>query len=311
MPTIETMLNDLEAGRITREAFWTGMAGHHLALRQYHALLARSPELTGIEIDAEELRVCTAGGLRFVWRPEDLRSAPNVAIDHGAYEPAESHFLTAVARTAEVVFDIGANCGWYTCHFAAGMRGAAPRLHAFEPVPATHADLARNVALNGLGDRVVLNATGFGAEAGTLTMYVPRFQGSSAASLGNLHPDDDPVEVSVAIDTLDAYAVRHGIDRLDMIKCDVEGAELFVVQGGLETIRRHRPVIFLELLRKWAKPFGYHPNEVIALLAGLGYDCWTFGADGLERLPEMTDETPQTNFVFLRPEEHGSVLTLV
>jgi hypothetical protein len=54
-----------------------------------------------------------------------------------------------------------------------------------------------------------------------------------------------------------------------LIKADVEGAELLVVQGGLQTIAKYRPLIFLELLRKRSKPFGYHPNDVIQLLASI------------------------------------------
>lgn len=49
----------------------------------------------------------------------------------------------------------------------------------------------------------------------------------------------------------------------DFIKCDVEGAELLVLKGGEETLKSKKPVIFIELIRKWAQKFNYHPNEVI------------------------------------------------
>jgi hypothetical protein len=88
------------------------------------------------------------------------------------------------------------------------------------------------------------------------------------------------------------------------MKIDVEGAELLVLQGGRETLARHKPLMFMELLRKWAKPFGYHPNDVIALLSREGYRCYSHQDGKLARFTEMTDESCETNFFFAHPERH-------
>ena len=64
----------------------------------------------------------------------------------------------------------------------------------------------------------------------------------------------------------------------------------------------------MELLRKWSKPFGYHPNDVIELLRRLGYDCYTFEGSGLARFNTMTEDTRQTNFFFAHPEKHRTWL---
>ena len=55
-------------------------------------------------------------------------------------------------------------------------------------------------------------------------------------------------------------------ESIDFIKCDVEGNELSVIQGGEKLIKSHKPIILLELLRKWSARFNFHPNEVIELL---------------------------------------------
>lgn len=70
-------------------------------------------------------------------------------------------------------------------------------------------------------------------------------------------------------------------------------------QGALKTLKQDQPVVFTEMLRKWAAKFNYHPNEVIALFTSLGYECFYASIDGtLLDFNEMTDETKETNFFF-------------
>jgi hypothetical protein len=93
--------------------------------------------------------------------------------------------------------------------------------------------------------------------------------------------------------------------KIDFIKCDVEGAELLVYQGGLETIKRDNPIIFTEMLRKWSAKFNYHPNQIIDLMAEIGYDCFTVCDHNLSRFSLMDDTTLETNFFFLHREKHS------
>jgi FkbM family methyltransferase len=243
-----------------------------------------------------------------VWNPEDLRTAPNVLVNTGLYEPVESAALMTAAAGAGVVFDIGANVGYYSLHWASRLSPGG-KVHAFEPVPSTYEKLIRNIALNGLDDVVRPNAMGIGDEAKAVTIYLPDFSGSGAASLADLHPEETSVRIDAQIDTLDNYFQRSRLTRLDMAKVDVEGAELFVVKGGLKTISTHKPLLFMELLRKWSKPFGYHPNEVIALLAAMGYRCYSRFGEGLALFDQMSDDTVQTNFFFAHPDRHAEWLT--
>ena len=306
MRSIVDIKNALADGTLAREEFWAAMRERHLLLREYQQLVG-STELSAIEIVADELRVVTTDGLRLVWHPEDLRTAPNVLVNTGEYEPAESAALKAAAAGASVIFDIGANVGYFSLRWATGMASSGS-IHAFEPVPATYDRLARNVALNGLGDVVRTNNLGVGNHPGTFRFHVPSFSGSGAASLMNLHPDEDTMEVEAEVTTLDAYFAEHGLNRLDLVKVDVEGAELMVLHGGSATIAHYKPLLFLELLRKWSKPFGYHPNDVIALLGGMGYRCYVHEGERLVRFETMTDETVQTNFFFADPAKHAKWL---
>ena len=100
--------------------------------------------------------------------------------------------------------------------------------------------------------------------------------------------------------------------KVDFIKCDVEGNELFVIQGGMALISHHKPVLLLELLRKWSARFNYHPNKVINLLGDIGYKAYVVTPDkGLLHIPAITEDTIQTNFFFVHPESrlHSALLS--
>lgn len=81
-----------------------------------------------------------------------------------------------------------------------------------------------------------------------------------------------------------------------------------VVQGG-EKILETTPIILMELLRKWSRAFGYHPNDVFALLERYGYRAWVFVEGGrLQACPQVTEETVQTNYIFMHPQKHAETI---
>ena len=90
---------------------------------------------------------------------------------------------------------------------------------------------------------------------------------------------------------------------IDFIKCDVEGNELFVLKSSSSVLRKHKPILLVELLRKWCAPFGYHPNEVLELMFGLGYSAYGVNSCGrLVGINSITNSTNETNFLFVHPK---------
>lgn len=246
------------------------------------------------------------------WDPAHLRSVPSVAINHGAYEPVERRLAVSLASEAAVraggdpvMLDVGANGGYYALCLARTWRGDAGRLYAFEPVPETYRELQQNILLNdGMQRRIEALPVALGCEAGDRIFHVPAFHGPVAASARPLFPEGPNTQVAIRMETLDGFAESRDLTRLDFIKCDVEGGERDFVQGGLKCLRRFRPWLMLELLRKWSAVFGYHPNEVLETLSGLGYRCFSVSAGQITEHRDVSDTCPQTNFFFL-PDADG------
>jgi hypothetical protein len=104
---------------------------------------------------------------------------------------------------------------------------------------------------------------------------------------------------------MDTFVKDEKITALDFLKCDVEGAEYFVFQGGIETIKKFRPMIFTEMLRKWSAKFNYHPNDIIQYLNAIGYSSFIIHDSRLKRFHLMDNNTLETNFIFLHNEKHA------
>ena len=193
-----------------------------------------------------------------------------------------------------VFFDVGANIGWYSILFDKLFQGL--RIHAFEPIDTTFEQLETNLALNDSG-AIQANRFGFSDTAGMFDFYVsPSLL--AASSLADTFKTDDKQVRKAETRRMDDYCLETGVYP-DLIKCDVEGAELLVFQGAEKTLAKARPVVMAELLRKWSREFGYHPNDVIDLFAAKGYGCHVIAEGKLAPFGRVTDETRETNYFFV------------
>jgi FkbM family methyltransferase len=209
----------------------------------------------------------------------------------GEYEPGVTRVLRAAVRPGDLCVDAGANIGWHATLMArlSGPPAGRPRVHAFEPHPDTFAQLTANVARSGLAEAIVpvAAALGDGERDATLFRFERLPEGHASLRSGGRA---DAIAVQVAVTTLDAYVRRCGIAAVDVLKADVEGAELLLARGAAAVLNQDRPpLLVVEMARATASPFGYEPNDLIAFLAGQGgyrffrIDDATGRLDGLVR----------------------------
>jgi FkbM family methyltransferase len=294
-------------GEITKEEFIRRSLVLHQTLFDYVGVIG-STDVSEIKINAEGVSFLI--GSEGIWLncpPDEARVAPLEVMNFDHYEPAETAVMDLLAAGARNILDIGANIGWYATRFA--VRLPQVRVWAFEPMPTSFAYLQRNIAINGVGLRVTTFNYGLSNTAGPVEFFISPKNGTNA-SLKNVSNANDAVPITGLTNTLDRWVANYRVVP-DLIKCDVEGAEFLVFQGGIATLRDHRPVVITELLRKWAKPFGYHPNDMIRYFAELGYRCVAIGSGTARSITEVTDETPETNYAFLHGEAHSSRLTVL
>ncbi len=307
MSTLSDLQASYQAGRLDKAGYIRAMYERHSVLLD-HAQHLAATNLAEFRIKAGEVTATFKDPpITMVCPPADTRIAPIEAFNFGDYEHAEIQLvrrLVGLLGGAKVRFlDIGANAGFYSLalsHWFPGLRGTA-----FEPIPSTFGHLCRNLALNAVTGIAPRNL-GLSDQAGELVFYTYPSQSGSSSMTRNVDAADVQ-EVRCPVTTLDAYSAQHQ-QGADFIKCDVEGAELFVFKGASEMIRRDRPAIFTEMLRKWCAKYQYHPNDIIAHLGGLGYGCQVVSDGRLAPCPTITEETKETNFIFLHREQHASVV---
>lgn len=300
MSVFETKARFL-AGEITKAQYIDEMHSNHRCLFDYAAFI-NATDIATIEITANKVvMISRSSGIKIECDQFNKRIAPLEILNFGAYEHINSEMLFRLIKPGFRVFDIGANIGWYALNIAKVSRSS--RVWAFEPVPATFALLKTNIKLNQL-DNIVASNIGFSNYVGEAMFYY-HFGESDNASAVNLSERADAQTVRCQITTLDEFVVANDV-HIDLIKCDVEGAELFVFKGAINTLQQFRPMIFTEMLRKWSAKFHYHPNEIIRLLTELGYRCFRVKANRLVELFSMDESTLDTNFFFLHSAQHSS-----
>lgn len=191
----------------------------------------------------------------------------------GSFEPGTQATLKKLVKAGDTVFDIGANIGAHTLGIAQSV-GPQGRVFAFEPADFAYEKLQRNLALNPalaartFPQQILLAASR--SDRSELQIYASWPLENS----GSVHPKHRGRMVScdrASVDTLDAFVARNNIERLDLIKMDVDGHELPVLQGASETLRRIRPTLVMEM-----SPYIHaeHNNsfaEFVALLKSLSY----------------------------------------
>lgn len=237
---------------------------------------------------ARARELATIRYLRWLWlqrfRPKDLRQAsvaPGAVVEYmqqgnvsrdlflGQFERDVVNFVVHYLKPGMIVFDVGANIGTYSI-LSASLVGETGSVHAFEPTPESMARLRANVQLNGFW-WVCANEVAVTEAVGRREFQL--YQHAAMNSLAAQNRLGEPTRVcEVETTSLDDYVRIQGIPRVDLLKIDVEGAELSVLEGARGLLRSSNPpVILCEFFERTSESFGHGTSAVRELLEGEGY----------------------------------------
>jgi FkbM family methyltransferase len=306
---IQAIKQQYRKGKISKKQFIDLMHEKYKVLFDFSSNLAAT-EIEKIEIEDNDLIFTSRfnffhpGGAKFYVDILDKRITPFEAFSFDQYELEDSEMLYRLVKNNDIIFDIGANIGWYSIHLSKKLTGA--KIYSFEPIPETYSKLKRNIELNKSENINIVNIPLSNKIQKLTFFYSPSATGASSSV--NISEEIDIKKLECTTDTIDSYVSKNNINKIDFIKCDVEGAELMVFKGGYESINIFKPIIFSEMLRKWSSKFGYHPNDIIYYFSEFGYNCYLTRSNKLLQIDQITDETIETNFFFLHPSNHQDII---
>lgn len=182
---------------------------------------------------------------------------------YGEFSENEVAVLSQLIRPGDTVLEAGANIGAHTVFFAKTV-GPAGTVIAYEPLRFVHQILCANLALNELTNVHARHAA-LGDVSGQIAVPVlnySKYNNFGGLSIGE--GNETAVNEMIASDTIDNL----NLQKLRFIKADVEGMEVNVVRGAVQTIQRLRPILYLENDRREKSA------ELIGLILSLNYRIW-------------------------------------
>lgn len=193
----------------------------------------------------------------------------------GQYEPDIAVPFAESIRPGATVFDVGAHIGILSL-IAAHRAGPRGRVFAFEPSPETLKVLQHHVRLNDDAAAIEIVPAVVSERQGSSTFFT--YGESMAASLSRANVEvlneqrltAPATEVTVAAVTIDGFAAERGLVP-DVIKIDVEGAELRALRGASRTLREHSPVIYCEIHPNQMRNCGDSVEELTEFVEAHGY----------------------------------------
>jgi FkbM family methyltransferase len=242
-------------------------AQHHIVR---HAIGDRPPSVSAARVALGSLdQQTTSSPVTIRWGLDDLEFADvagvrmaldtadasvSVQIADGSYEPHVATTLDRLLGPGDVFVDVGANVGYHTFRAAARV-GTDGRVVAVEANPENARLIAHTVAVNSLtnvelvplalaGGRGFVN---FGSHVGSNGGFLPGDAETTGSGRGTIVP-------TIALDDL-------ALDRVSVVKIDVEGAEAIVIDGAPATIDRHRPTLLMEFSREMTERVSRRPAE--------------------------------------------------
>ena len=159
----------------------------------------------------------------------ELRDQIQRQIYFDLYGPEEVELLSRIVGRGDIVFDVGANVGYYSL-LCSQLVGSIGSVHAFEPIP-ENLNRIRSAVIRNRVDNIVINHTAVGSSPGTMKLYVGGEEVGNSGWASIVPSSRRPQSIEVGKIALDDYVQSRDIACVRLIKLDIEGAELSALLG--------------------------------------------------------------------------------
>jgi FkbM family methyltransferase len=207
-------------------------------------------------------------------------------------------FLSLV-HDKDIVFDVGANLGYYTLLFSY-IAGSAGEIHSFEPVPDTFDALSASVRERDFWHNIRLNKVAIGESCFQAEIHLPGDDSGQASlarhTTGSWSESTTVTTYTTPVITLDDYVRNNALAKLDFLKIDIEGHELMCLKGAAGTLANLRPLLYIEICSDWSRDFGYYPPEIVKFLEEIGYESFYIVRDGIALLNDAKSQLAPERF---------------
>jgi len=212
---------------------------------------------------------------KYILFPND-NAVTSTLYSNQLYEAYLYQFLSEnqISIQGKNVIDVGANNGQITVEFA-HLVGDTGKVYSFEPQRIIFQQLCGNVFINGL-DNVHAYNMAIGDEDGLTQIEKPDYFQKGPVNFGNIHVGVNENYETVKLHKLDTLQ----IENVSLIKIDVQGFEKKVLIGAKETIKKNRPIIYIEIEQDQLELYGDSEESVLQLLIDYGYSFARFN-DGM------------------------------
>jgi FkbM family methyltransferase len=232
-------------------------------LRRLEPALVRVGLLRPVRVEIEP-------GVSLMLDPHDAVSRTILVSRAGQWEPEIWDAISSGLSRGAVFFDVGAHIG-YDSLKASVLVGDEGRVVAFEPNPNTLVQLRSNIEASAARN-VLIQPIACTDTDTTLTLFDSTLGGNSGSSSLS-RENAGPVTRSYTVRgrPIDDVVIELGLERLDVLKADVEGAEVVVLRGAANTLKRFHPELILEVVPRQLANMGTSVDELEAFVRSLGY----------------------------------------
>ena len=196
----------------------------------------------------EGSRTIEVNGTYLTVMPNDSGISKELKI-FGNHEPLGVRLLASALREGMTCIDIGANIGFYAV-LEGKIVGRGGKVIAIEPSPVSYGYLMRNLSMNKVSFEAY-NIAISDVDSEVLFKVDRRYSNWSRVTSSSELSDGDVIPVQAM--TLDTLLSRLRLDRVNLVRMDVEGHEARIARGWNETIRRFKPILFVEVHRDIGK----------------------------------------------------------